>query len=445
MKYLNNFNEHILLEGKKKDKEKSKKKSKDSEESKIDFKEIKKLCKKFGLKDFTILENGSVDVNGDVLFDSNIKGMKFEKLPIKFNIVNGDFSLFRYTLENLEGLPTHVGGDFYLYDTKIKTKNLVGCPIEVLGDFRLTNMELTSLEGSPEFVGIDYQIQGVSVPNFKGISQRIGRNYLIQNCRSLKNLEGLPDQIPHCLMISCCNLTSLSGCPKHIEEDFDCSENELKDLTGGPLNVLGSYDCSLNALTSLEGAPTLFQADFICYENYLTNLVGAPDRVNDLIASQNLFTSLEGFPKHVEGDAQFYHCEDLYSPEGIRDVEVDGDFTIHGSPLAEIVYLFGEEEGPQSFKNFQESLDYNYIRCVDDEWQILAYKLKEALDEFGLPYPKGHSSNYEYVDEDGDVLTYFPYRKNSSTENDDEDDEDEEYDENYDEEENDFDDLGYPI
>ncbi|MEN6291727.1 MAG: hypothetical protein ABFD07_06895, partial [Methanobacterium sp.] len=62
---------------------------------------IDSICQKYGIENFTINEDGSIDVNGHV----NISSMKLTKLPLKFRNVTGDFSCSDNHLTTLEGAP----------------------------------------------------------------------------------------------------------------------------------------------------------------------------------------------------------------------------------------------------------------------------------------------------------------------------------------------------
>ena len=71
-------------------------------------KEIISICKKFRIKNYTINDDGSVDVDGNLdLFEKNIS-----KLPLKFGRVTGHFDCSFSKLTTLEGSPKEVGGNF---------------------------------------------------------------------------------------------------------------------------------------------------------------------------------------------------------------------------------------------------------------------------------------------------------------------------------------------
>ena len=91
---------------------------------------ISLICKKYKITNYTINDDGSIDVNGDV--DLWNKGLT--ELPLVFNKVSGNFNCGRNNrLTSLKGCPRWVGNGFYC-----------------------SNNDLTSLEFSPDYVGGDF-------------------------------------------------------------------------------------------------------------------------------------------------------------------------------------------------------------------------------------------------------------------------------------------------
>ena len=87
---------------------------------------IHSICKEYNITNYTINDDGSIDVDGSVsLYD-----FRLTKLPLKFRNVSGNFYCHNNQLTSLECAPTSVGGDFYCY-----------------------NNQLTSLEGAPRSIG----------------------------------------------------------------------------------------------------------------------------------------------------------------------------------------------------------------------------------------------------------------------------------------------------
>jgi hypothetical protein len=121
---------------------------------------IYKICEYYGIQNYTINPDGSIDVNGNVwLFNKNLT-----KLPLKFNKVSGNFSCSdnKNNLTSLDGCPNYVGGDFYCHNNEITS--LEGCPNYVGGDFYCHNNEITSLEGCPKEIGGNFHCYSNPLP-----------------------------------------------------------------------------------------------------------------------------------------------------------------------------------------------------------------------------------------------------------------------------------------
>ena len=87
---------------------------------------ISLICKQYGIENYTINPDGSIDVYGDV--DLSYKGLT--ELPLRFNRVSGYFDCGSNNLTSLKGCPRWVGNGFYC-----------------------NRNQLTSLEFSPYYVG----------------------------------------------------------------------------------------------------------------------------------------------------------------------------------------------------------------------------------------------------------------------------------------------------
>ena len=87
---------------------------------------ISLICEKYGITNYTVNNDGSIDVNGDV----DLSRFELTELPLRFNKVTGNFHCGYNNLTSLKGSPRWVGGYF------ICSRN-----------------ELTSLEFSPDYVG----------------------------------------------------------------------------------------------------------------------------------------------------------------------------------------------------------------------------------------------------------------------------------------------------
>ena len=114
-----------------------------------DNSELIKELKKFGIKYYTINNDNTIDVNGDVeLYYRNLT-----KIPFKFGKVTGDFDCSGNQLTSLEGCPKEVGGNFICRENNFK--DLIGGPQEVGGDYVCYHNKLESLEGCAGDIGGD--------------------------------------------------------------------------------------------------------------------------------------------------------------------------------------------------------------------------------------------------------------------------------------------------
>ena len=87
---------------------------------------ISLICKKYNITNYTINDDGSIDVNGNV----SLANSELTEIPLVFNKVVGSFYCSTNELTTLKGCPRWIGGEFSCIDN-----------------------QLTSLEFSPDYVG----------------------------------------------------------------------------------------------------------------------------------------------------------------------------------------------------------------------------------------------------------------------------------------------------
>ena len=109
--------------------------------------EIIEICKEYNIENYTIKDDGTVDVDDDV----NLNRRKLTELPLKFGIVNGYFSCSNNELTSLVGGPEKL--DSYFNCSNNELTSLVGGPEKLGGSFWCENNQLTSLIGAPREVG----------------------------------------------------------------------------------------------------------------------------------------------------------------------------------------------------------------------------------------------------------------------------------------------------
>jgi hypothetical protein len=190
-------------------------------ESKTD---IHSICKKWGIENYTINPDGSIDVDDNV----DLYSQRLTKLPLKFRNVSGDFNCSNNKLISLEGCPQSVSADFICF-----------------------NNQLTSLEGGPQSVGGGFYCYNNQLISLVGCPQSLSGSF---NCKNnkLTSLKGCPQSVGGYFYCSDNKLTSLEGFPEY-------SESDIIYLNGNPIfeiyNLFGTFKCIkwLNEFDVIQG------------------------------------------------------------------------------------------------------------------------------------------------------------------------------------------------
>ena len=111
---------------------------------------ISLICKKYGIENYTINDDGSIDVNGNV----DLLWYRLTELPLNFNRVTGYFNCNCNKLTTLKGSPKWVGGSFSCINNRLPS--LEFCPDYVGGDFYCTGNKLTDNYCDTEICGKFY-------------------------------------------------------------------------------------------------------------------------------------------------------------------------------------------------------------------------------------------------------------------------------------------------
>ena len=98
----------------------------------IKKRDIEKKLIQYGIKNYYINDDLTVDVDGDL----NTSTLAQCLIDVKFGTINGDFDCSRLGL-----------------------KSLINCPIVVKGDYKISHNRLVRLEGIAEYIGGDLWIQ----------------------------------------------------------------------------------------------------------------------------------------------------------------------------------------------------------------------------------------------------------------------------------------------
>tara|TARA_X000000368_G_scaffold416055_1_gene409102 strand:+ start:67 stop:675 length:609 start_codon:yes stop_codon:yes gene_type:complete len=168
--------------------------------------EIVSFCEIHGISNYTIKDDGTVDVDGSVYLDY----CKLTELPLKFGTVTGWFNCSRNLLTSLEGSP------------KV-----------VFGTFTCNNNQLTSLEGGPENVGFKFICSNNQLTTLKGCPKSIGRDFICHENR-LVDIDFIPDSIKRKFQIHGNPISSIFN---EANMDFLKAFKTYKIIKDGVLNL----------------------------------------------------------------------------------------------------------------------------------------------------------------------------------------------------------------
>jgi len=127
--------------------------------------EIDSICRKYGIQNYTINPDESIDVDGYV----HLSNRELKKIPLKFRNVRGNFYCYDNQLTSLEGCPQSVSGNFYCYENQLTS--LEGCPQSVGGSFYCYINKLTSLEGCPQSFSGFFSCSTNQLTDFNGFPE----------------------------------------------------------------------------------------------------------------------------------------------------------------------------------------------------------------------------------------------------------------------------------
>ena len=136
----------------------------------VNEQEVYEICKKYGISNYTINEDLTIDVDGSIYLE--VKGLT--KLPLNFRNVSGHFYCNDNQLTSLEGAPTSVSGDFWCNSNKLTS--LEGAPTSVGGNFHCYNNNLTNLEGAPSSIGGYFYCRYNNLTNLLGLEWKSFRD-----------------------------------------------------------------------------------------------------------------------------------------------------------------------------------------------------------------------------------------------------------------------------
>jgi hypothetical protein len=226
--------------------------------------EIDKICKENSIRNYTVQDDGTVDVDGlvSIMFDR-----RMSKLPIRFGTVTGNFHCNNNGLTTLEGAPHTVGRGFECQNNFLTNlehspqivgswfqcqqndlTSLVGCP-EKVEDFNCSNNNLIDLKGSPIEVSGTYRCSNNGLTSFKGLSKSVGAVVFHDN--KITNLDSFDSDLIDGLFLWDNPIESIVG-DVAVKSDFIKAFVVYKVVKDGQVNlkrlkyVMEMFDMKVN-------------------------------------------------------------------------------------------------------------------------------------------------------------------------------------------------------
>ena len=238
--------------------------------------EIESICKKYLIQNYTINDDGSVDVIGDV----RLGVLKLTELPLKFGSVSGNFYCHSNKLTSLEGCPKYVGGHFYCERNK-----------------------LTSLEGGPKIVEMSYDCLDNQLITLKGCPEKVGSEF---HAGSNK-------------------LTEIDFCPKECRAASFSTNYDLVSIKKFPEKCM-RVDFSWTNIKSLDGLEKVEGLEEVYVSNSpLVTIFGA--RIKDVSMLKHFISF-----KVVNGDTinlkRLQYFQSIYTEILLREVSLKSQYKL---------------------------------------------------------------------------------------------------------------------
>jgi hypothetical protein len=158
--------------------------------------EIHQICKEYNIENYTINDDLSIDVDGNVC----LSGLYLNEIPIKFNRVSGNFSCNHNKLKSLKFCPEYVGDGFSCKDNNLTSLEYLS---KYIGGFiNCRDNKIWSFSGIPDnFRGYFYckrnnQTQVVNpIEHIWNLFESVKDIEFLNDCDIVREPE-TPDDLP---------------------------------------------------------------------------------------------------------------------------------------------------------------------------------------------------------------------------------------------------------
>ena len=255
---------------------------------------IQKWLDDHDVTNYTINQDNTVDVAGDL----NLNGLRFKKLPVTFNKVDGSIYLVSSLLETLEGLPATVPGDLHLNATKLQTTK--GMPSQIDGSLDISESVFPTFVGSGlKIIEADLILTKTIIKSFDECPE-VGGDIRLENASGFTSLAGMPEAIGGGFYIGGAPRgLDLSGMPTSIADylQIDVSTRAPMpdiNLVGGKVSISGNMVIG-KLPQKIDGGLLFMRSTVSAPLENLPTMVDGPVEMG-----VDLFNSLKGLYKHLK-------------------------------------------------------------------------------------------------------------------------------------------------
>lgn len=135
--------------------------------------DVKNWLDEHGVKSYRVNEDLSIDVIGNV----NLSKKNFTNIPVKFNIVKGNFDCSHNMLTEILFAPVKVN---YFDCSQNKLVSLKGAPQYVEATFKCNNNKLLSLDHAPQTIELDFNCSYNPLIELGNLMTQVGRMFIFE-------------------------------------------------------------------------------------------------------------------------------------------------------------------------------------------------------------------------------------------------------------------------
>lgn len=214
----------------------------------VDHTQIKWFLNTKYIMNYTIEDDGTVNVDGDVTLTGC--GIGLQECPVKFGVVKGNFTTNDVNFKTFKNFPTEVGGNL-LIKMSLTVPDYTGFPAVIKGVASMKTIKAGSLKGFPQRIEkfAEITVDGAK-HDLNDLGDFGGGIYLNVEGGPLSNLSGLPRKVNGDLQIKARGVSSLEGFPEEVNGSVTIVMND-RDGGATPTKSMNKHIKRINGILYL--------------------------------------------------------------------------------------------------------------------------------------------------------------------------------------------------